>query len=374
MPQVPINPTGITSVTTATRRASGRALLLPPEERFWKRYSPHHEFSLSGATSLALHILALGLILLLVWLWWGQTVPPTDVPLMEAVSLEDRTPGGGPNGVGAPDKKGDPNKPPDEAVEDPDRNDDRNAKPAIGAKVLEDPPVAIPDAKDGRRVIVRGDGAAVLKEVGRRAQRVLAERQGTRGNGGGDKDENSGDGKGSREAKIRRARQLRWRVVFNNHGSGPDYLDKLYALGATLVVAETKSGPDGKPQLDTQGRPRLMYRKVIGDLGNTPAKPKIQDVSKIDGIFWIDDKAESVAALAKALGIPTPPLFACFFSADVEKALRKLEKEKFKGDEMKIEETHFQVVKADNGPYKGKTSRYKLVCHKVMLRDEQNNK
>src|ERR1700676_683811 len=38
---------------------------LPPEERFWKRYSPHHEFSLSGVTSFAVHGLVAALILLL---------------------------------------------------------------------------------------------------------------------------------------------------------------------------------------------------------------------------------------------------------------------------------------------------------------------
>ena len=31
----------------------------PFEEPFWQRYSPHHEFPLSSATSIALHMLAL---------------------------------------------------------------------------------------------------------------------------------------------------------------------------------------------------------------------------------------------------------------------------------------------------------------------------
>src|SRR2546427_8360397 len=35
----------------------------PAEEPFWNRYSPHHEFPLSSATSIALHVLAfVGLI------------------------------------------------------------------------------------------------------------------------------------------------------------------------------------------------------------------------------------------------------------------------------------------------------------------------
>src|SRR2546427_35670 len=39
-------------------------LPLPPEERFWKRYSPHHEFTLSSASSAVVHILALGILVL----------------------------------------------------------------------------------------------------------------------------------------------------------------------------------------------------------------------------------------------------------------------------------------------------------------------
>src|SRR5262249_14132784 len=35
----------------------------PPDERFWKKYSPHHELPISGATSAALHALALTLLL-----------------------------------------------------------------------------------------------------------------------------------------------------------------------------------------------------------------------------------------------------------------------------------------------------------------------
>ena len=32
--------------------AKGKAALIPPEEKFWQRYSPHHEFPLSTVTSI----------------------------------------------------------------------------------------------------------------------------------------------------------------------------------------------------------------------------------------------------------------------------------------------------------------------------------
>jgi hypothetical protein len=39
---------------------AGEPLPTPPEERFWKRYSPHHEFPLSAVGSFALHFLGGG--------------------------------------------------------------------------------------------------------------------------------------------------------------------------------------------------------------------------------------------------------------------------------------------------------------------------
>jgi hypothetical protein len=40
--------------------AATKTLLAPPEEQLWKRYSQHHEASLSGAGSFAIHVLVVG--------------------------------------------------------------------------------------------------------------------------------------------------------------------------------------------------------------------------------------------------------------------------------------------------------------------------
>src|SRR5438876_751218 len=50
----------------ATSIPTGRPML-PPEERFWERYSPHNEAPLSGVSSTVLHILILGLLLGIIW-------------------------------------------------------------------------------------------------------------------------------------------------------------------------------------------------------------------------------------------------------------------------------------------------------------------
>jgi hypothetical protein len=344
-------------------------LFLPPEERFWKRYSPHNEFSVSGATSVALHALAIGLLILIFWMLWRPSLPAADLPLMEPVAIApdrapvvgpQRRPGGNPDGDGLL-KEAVPNQAEEDAGSD------------VESKVLEDPPdppVRIPDVKDGSRPIAQGNTAATLKELKERAERVLGNRQGQPGKGGKGKDKDGGPGgKGEVEARQRQ-RQLRWRILFNQNNAGEDYLDKLRALNAILLAPEYKLDAKGKRVVDDQGRPRLRYRLVIRDLTQSPAKPKPEAVRKIEGIFWIDDNADSVTSLAKALGIPAPPLFACFFSSEVERALRKLEKGKFAGDELAIEETRFRVVEAHKGPYKGKTRRYALVCDKVVLREE----
>src|SRR5262249_57664525 len=48
---------------TSTPEANS-ATLVPPEERFWKRYSPHHEAPLSGVVSFVLHGFVIGLMAL----------------------------------------------------------------------------------------------------------------------------------------------------------------------------------------------------------------------------------------------------------------------------------------------------------------------
>src|SRR5262245_50470153 len=71
--------------------------LIPPDERFWVRYSPHHELPLSGVSSFAVHALVIGLLLLCAYpLAHLFTRPAHSVPV-EAVQLE---PGGGPRHAG----------------------------------------------------------------------------------------------------------------------------------------------------------------------------------------------------------------------------------------------------------------------------------
>jgi hypothetical protein len=84
----------------------GAAGRLPPEERFWRRYSPHHEFPLSSATSVALHVLVVVLLLLVAWVAVKLRLDEGTTPLpVIAVTVGDggrgeKAPGPG-NGDGA---------------------------------------------------------------------------------------------------------------------------------------------------------------------------------------------------------------------------------------------------------------------------------
>src|SRR6266851_3045001 len=63
----------------------------PAEEPFWSRYSAHHEFPLSTATSIALHVLAL--VFLIVAGWWVASL--IEKSKLEVGTLEESVFAGG---------------------------------------------------------------------------------------------------------------------------------------------------------------------------------------------------------------------------------------------------------------------------------------
>ena len=50
--------------------------LVPPDERFWKRYSPHHEMELASAASVTLHVLLVVLVAVAASLWFFSDFDP----------------------------------------------------------------------------------------------------------------------------------------------------------------------------------------------------------------------------------------------------------------------------------------------------------
>jgi serine/threonine protein kinase len=166
---------------------------------------------------------------------------------------------------------------------------------------------------------------------------------GGKGQGGVDTGEGPDPGTGKGNLSVRQKRLLRWTMKFNTK-TGQDYRQQLLALGAILAIPQPEGG-----------------YMVIRDLRTTPATGRIEDINKLNRIFWIDDKPESVAPLAQALGIrPIPPHIVAFFPVELEQELLRRELAYRNGSEDDILETKFEV-RRDNlygNPYGGAVLEY----------------
>ena len=300
----------------------------PPEEAFWVRYSPHHEFPLSTVSSFALHFLVLALLILAGWVALKLGLANQARPLpVDVVSLA----GGGPDGTG-PGPGGDPPRE-DVPPAGPNQPAPTVQAPTFPENVLGDPlaVLAYKNSDTGRRVLdVAGRSAeqlaALNKETRQRLWGALGD-PGKAGNGAGP-GTGPGPGPGNGRLSAQQRRVLRWTMVFNVTG-GEDYARQLRALGAIIVVPE----PDGQ-------------YKVIRDLEQRPAQGQMEDLAQFKTIFFVDDRRESVESLVRTLGLSrVPSYFIAFFPLAVENHLVKIEHD-YKGlAEEDIYETRFEVVR-----------------------------
>jgi serine/threonine protein kinase len=148
-----------------------------------------------------------------------------------------------------------------------------------------------------------------------------------------------GSGKGGSTRLVtgnsekRAKRPLRWTLIFNTR-DGEDYKKQLQAFGAILAV------PD--PRNPTK-------YLVIRDL-DWP-EPKAEDLTRIERIWWIDDKPQSVQSLAGALNLQPPPHFVVYFPERVERDLLEKELTYCGRKESEITETRFEVRRGPGGKY-----------------------
>lgn len=344
----------MSTATPPVKPSQAPAAAQPPEEQFWKHYSPHHEFPLSSVTSVALHVVALVLLTLVaaaIATWTSKKEKPLDE---EAITLssgggghvrgQGQAPGVGNPNDGAPAPENVDDTPPEQQSPDQPKQD-RQALPKAGAS----PPPSLPEIQDPDAQAMLRDGLQAAQAAGKIKQSVREQlARGLRkpspgaGEGGpgkeGGKDRGVGPGQGAREGpgKLtpREKRVLRWVMVFDT-ASGDDYARQLNGLGAFLAY------PD--PQDPNQ------YR-VIRDLSRRPAASQIEDLSGIQRIYWIDDRPDSVGALAHALGINPKPLhFFAFFPQKLEEELLRMELQYQGRKEDEIFETRFKVQKSAEG-------------------------
>jgi hypothetical protein len=344
------------SSTSAPEKAAGPLLSrVPPEEQFWKRYSPHGEAPLSIAGSIAMHTLGLGGALLLIIYIASVLSPSTQSLPVEPVRLALGGGGGSKTGVGTAPGVG-------RAPEDLGQEAD---VPQTG--IAEAPPRPALDNVERAKVQQDFDPATARKiaesnsepvkafaRLDDKLRRKLADGlrpgkgKGGPGSGGGEgtgtgPGEGSAAGPGKATLNQRERRMLRWHMKFEAN-SGPEYLAQLRGLGAILAFPVTE-GADPTYQ-------------VVHDLRPGHAKLQTDDLSKIHRIYWIDDKPRSVQDILAALGLrlPRPPSrFVAFMPESLEADLFAQEKryvenvlrQPFRED--KIEETIFRAVRTPRG-------------------------
>lgn len=342
----------------APTKGSDPNQLIPPEEAFWVRYSPHHEFSLSSLGSLILHLLSLGLIVVLAIL--AARLSLGDKP-PETGGLEIVEGGGGGNPLGVGDGSGKGVIPRGQDVVETVKPNETHVTtpPAVTPKdivVRDTPPtpVEVKPNEDTDRLINTDALVGQLEEMKARTKglreqlegRIAGQGKGGTGRGGGKGEgvgtgEGAGVGPGTGRMNQRQKRQLRWIMMFNTY-SGGDYANQLAGLGAILGVQQT----DGS---------FMLYE----NLKQRPVQGAIRDLAGLDRIYWIDDKPESVQSLTRALGmVPIPTAVIAFFPKELEEKLARLETDFFKrrnpgagSPEDSIKETFFQVKQVGLGRY-----------------------
>jgi hypothetical protein len=314
----------MTDTTGTVAEEPKGATKTPPEEQFWRRYSPHHEFPLSSSAATAIHIAGIvlvGLLLLTAGIIWKENKPPE----MTAVTLgDDAVPGA----VGADGRDSSPQR--KEAVPNP--TEPKKTVPDVALKELpvgDVDPITLPMIKgeDGDRLISEVNKALeAMTKLDEKIRKDLFK------NLTGDPKKDGGRPGGTITA--RQERLLRWAMVFNTK-DGRDYARQLGLLGAQIAVPEGTSA-------------YRLYR----DLRNLPAKGEIEDLSTMKSIYWIDDKPESVEGLCRALNIKAPPPpqvhFVAFFPLELEEKLAQMEMQHLQkthpGKNLKdVDETRFEV-------------------------------
>jgi hypothetical protein len=342
------------SAPIADKKIAEPTSLVPPEEQFWKRYSPHGEAPLSVAGSFAVHALAVGgLILFAVYLASLFYKPTRSLPI-DPVRMNLGGGGGKPGGSGDGPGVGKGSDVSEKADEDVPGEEKSELRPALApteiAKVKENFAPAdarlIERSETGKALARMDDGIANKLRDGLNPGRG----KGGAGSGGGKgtgkgTGEGAGTGPGRGTLNKREKRNLRWHLRFPR-SSAVEHLVELRSLGA-YIAFPLNSG-------------REVQWKVIRDV-RPGGKVLDEDIGKINRMYWIYDKPEMVISTLNALAVRLPVVPAqviIFMPVELENQLQVMEQRyvekvlKRSYDEDKIDDTWFAVVPKGGGGYK----------------------
>ncbi|MFO0927029.1 MAG: hypothetical protein U0736_08300 [Gemmataceae bacterium] len=347
------------TVPSTSAKASGdTALRVPPEEQFWKRYSPHGQAPLSLAGSFALHALAVGgMILAGLYLASLFDAPARSLPVEPVRMVIEGGGGGSKTGVGGGPGIG-------HGTEDVGQPKEGVAAPSIPG--LDDAPRPVLNQVEKRQVQEKFDPlsaryiedsksemARAFAQLDDKVRQKLADGlrpgkgEGGPGSGGGKGSgvgtgEGPGRGPGKATLTKRERRMLRWHMGFNAT-NGPEYLAQLRGLGAILAIPVSED-------------PEPVF-KVVRDL-RPGGKLLDEELSKIQRIYWIDNNPTSVRDILAALGVHLPhqpSRFVAFMPVALETELFQMERRYVENvlrqpfNEDRIDETRFRVVMTPRG-------------------------
>ncbi len=289
----------------------------PPEDSFWKRYSPHHEFTVAGAASVFLHgSVVVAMVVTGLGLLWSSASEKQRPVSMGMVMLAPGDTGfeggGGETGLPGPMNPSrtetalNPMDPPEIGFT-PKANDSFTPTPvlevpAVGAeeKITDDPLAELlKSAKATEAQIAAAKAQAEKNAKAGNTTGGTGNPKGTGGQGGGGvgvgKGSKTGPGVGTgglaggRKKTLSEVRADRWR--FNLSGDPVKHGEKLVHMGVVIAVP--------------QGRDDYL---VARDLKRRPVEFAKEDLAPYkNAVKWENSSAASLQGLARELQMPAAP-------------------------------------------------------------------
>ena len=330
--------------------------LLPPDQTFWKRYSPRHECPIAASASTLLHLVALGGVVLaglaMSWRWYGERSQP---PAMSVVYVDGLPGDGRPEGgggdrsakVAGTENIADPQTPqtPQTSVPEP-----KTPAPLIlpkSSSAADNTDIGVtpmpPSTTDNKAFAAKLE--AELAKAAANAAKTNATGESGRGPGaGGGIGTGEGTGTGSKKGpgdgsggngmpattKAVRARILANRWRFESGGSPRDRIAKLAAFGMTLGFTDFAGN---------------LY--ILEDLKSRPSRFRLDSFDRYkETVIWgLRKNNPDVPGLARELLLPaTASDIVLLLPADREQQMadEEMRYSKEKGyDFSKVEATLF---------------------------------
>jgi hypothetical protein len=327
--------------------------LLPPEERFWKRYSPHFELPVAGATALFAHAVILGILAIGGIAFLFRASAEASKPAkMDTVFVDPDAAFPGNMGAAPEGEPGSPGDPGGTEVEQgppgaqgndtgPQGPGDESlpelpSLPSIGLNV----PAATAQAEAPSNLAQQLDNITKAAQERSKVPVVATSKpktgtgtksgkkkgtgnpRGTNGGGGpggsswGSK--GRGMGGGAKSHKATDAEIKAWRWQFDLSGPPREHADKLERVGVIVAVPDPKAG-----NMDPRTAPLLL----ITDLKRRPVTLKPAEPGRFaDSVKWYNRTPDSIQGLMQELRLPfVPPCIILLMPKDREAKMAEAE-------------------------------------------------